>query len=490
MAQRRAAARPTKKATDDILMPNDIKEAIEFAIEQGGGPGGEDPRGTAALRFDFERTRSAKQGKASWIPTQINVKTESGRAWKEIRVMIVRVPTKANIVDPATRGEDGKQADADQRIQLQFHDGDTFTVKTAGKVVTQEYGKAMLLLHYAWRAKAREEAKRKTNNVFKQKGMGNNSTRFGILQTHRKKVPATPKKGGVSPYPQDPVTPEDNILIEEDDEDPSNDADPKTGSMVPLAAGKRIIRVQIEFEQKSSGESRKIENDAAPKINIYDATKKTETPNAEGIKNEVATVGEDEEPLTYSNICKFIPAGSEITGVIDLSSTTLSNMGISIPGKFMSPLLVKPGAGRAVRSFAGALVGAMGDDEEEDEADGAASSADAAPETLASKVMAAAGNDDDDGDNEPAKAAVTPAKKAAPKASAPSTPAPSPAKAAKPAPSPKQKPKPKPEPEEDEVNGSDEDDAATITGDDEDDDTAASTGPLIKRPVPPKANRK
>jgi len=371
MAQR---SKPSQ-GDEDVVFPNEILEAIEYAKKS--NP--KDLRGADAIKIDTDKARKA--GKTSWIDTYINILRDGTRQWKLIKVIVIRLPTKANIPSPEDRKK--RKDEGGDRIQLQFRDKDSYKMKRPdGTEEMQRYGEAMLALHYAWRIKAMQLLKEK-----KFKGVAS-TLRRGVLQTHR--GPASENKSDKkSTYAstKEEIPPE-NILIEEDDADPCHDSD-----KIAFGPGDRIIRVQIEFmKEGGKDEEKTVAEEALPKIPILDATKPLKNKQ---LYEEART--RDGELINYSNIHDWLRCDSQVTGVIDMSSTCLSNMGISISNKF-THLIVRASKGASRPNYSNVTSSFLLADPEEDE-----------------------GEDDKEEDGEAASAAKPPAPKASAKASSKGT---------------------------------------------------------------------
>jgi hypothetical protein len=424
------------------VWPNAIIEAIEYAKSKDA----KDTYGAGAIRIlTGAGERKNKEGNTTYINTEISALINGKRQWVPIKIQFMNLTTGANIPKPEDRKK--TEAGGGGKIQLQFRDADSFKLRTPDGERTEEFGKAMLMLHYAWRFAVKKALKERKIQHLK-------TQRYNVVQTHRD----TKAKGDKPATPPDPSIP--NIVIEEDPEDDSHHAVLIPGMPMPmkapLAEGERIIRATLDYPMPPGAKSA-LPN-ATPKIKVYDASIRLAKPDADGMISPLAK----EENIRYDRIHDWLKRGSIASGIISANVTTLSSQGISLPVK-LDTLIVKPGKGFSGPDT-GMAFGSLMDQistAEVTDPEATTMGADEANEIY---------GDEDEGTAKPATktaaAAAAPAKKPTAKAAA------NPPKAAA-------KPKiPEPEPE-------DEEDAIEEAVDEvADDDDDASTTPLVKaKPV-------
>jgi hypothetical protein len=278
----------------ETILPSDVFEAIEYAKSK-------DPTdkfGDKAFEVDLGNIRPANNG-VRYINFRILKKRYNAATkavtWEFIplNLKFMNLTTKARIHPPGSAKKKYPGA------RLQFAGSSKFTrAKSANskEMVDELYGKAKIAIYNAF--------KRHMARLLKAQKIFNSKTNIAsTIQTER-------------------IT------------------DEKTQKKEKLAD--EIIRVDVPFDGETVGQQKVIKNDAPPKNDIYDATKRIENPKPKQFPFEKAT--HEEKPLNYGNIGDFITAGSSCSGVDCMDSVCLSSQGISLPSK-ATLLVVKPSKG-------------------------------------------------------------------------------------------------------------------------------------------------
>lgn len=273
------------------VYPSEVFEAIEYAksIDP------QDIHGDKAFQINVKKQRMAKQD-TCYMDFKIlkkHVSRDGSVEWKFIPLMlkVINIPTTAHI-----RPKESKNNFPGVRVQ--FTEITSFVRQTQQNGATidvqENFGQAIISIYAAFKRLA--SAALQDGSIIHEK-----TDIKSIIQTHFRTE------------------------------------DWKTSRKKDKCV-EAIIRIELPFEGETVNNVKIIKQDALPKCNIYDATKRMKNAPRNMIPFEHATW--NKKPINYTTINDFIPCGSLCSGTIDMNSVCLSAQGVSLPSKF-NAIIVK-----------------------------------------------------------------------------------------------------------------------------------------------------
>jgi len=277
--------------TSFIPSANDILEGLQHAQDLDPA----DHYGAGALLLDHAAGYASKNSgtqPSTWIPTYVKVRHEGRWIWTPLRIRFSKMRLLCGLPSPK-----GECETAFLSRHLSFSVTSTHeTTSTEGKCI-QRFGQAMFRLNRAWRMKVLEAI---------TWGHIRNSClrRYDFVQCYgtRDYIPPT----AIAP------TDASELSMPEDPDHPSNNPE-----WLPLPLEQRAVRVKLHFDPSKMP--------ASPLIKIYDGNAPEGT---------LATLGGC--PLNSDNAHRAITNQTLVSGVIDMSSTVLTPIGIVLTCKFAS----------------------------------------------------------------------------------------------------------------------------------------------------------
>lgn len=273
------------------VYPSEVFEAIAYAksIDP------QDINGDKAFQINVKKQRMAKQD-TCYMDFKIlkkHVSRDSSTEWKFVPLMlkVINIPTTAHI-----RPKESKNNFPSVRVQ--FTEVTSFVRQTQQNGATidvqENFGQAIVSIYAAF--------KRLVTVALANNSIIHDKTDIkSIIQTHFRTE------------------------------------DWKTSRKKDRCA-EAIIRIELPFEGETVNNVKMIKQDALPKCDIYDATKRMKNAPHNMIPFEHATW--NKKPINYTTINDFMPCGSLCSGTVDMNSVCLSSQGISLPSKF-NAIIVK-----------------------------------------------------------------------------------------------------------------------------------------------------